>query len=139
MDPDGIDAEEADYLYVAASGLPGAGMGLFAAITLYKDEVIAHYRGERLAPEEAQRREALGEDRYFMMLPDGGVLDPARTKEGMAKYANDADGPSGAGGRNNAVISLDDEGEVCLRALRRIRPGEEILCAYGKRYWKKHG
>lgn len=138
MDPDGIDADEADYLYVATSGLPGAGKGLFTAIALYRDEIIARYRGERLGAGEAERRAAKGEDRHFIMLPDGGVLDPART-EGMAKYANDARGPSEAAFRNNAAIALDDEGNVCLKALRGIRPGEEIFCAYGKRYWRKHG
>lgn len=138
MDPDRIEAGEADYLYTAPSGLAGAGTGLFTAITLYRGEIIAYYHGERLLPEEAERRAELGRDKHFIILPDGGVLDPARV-EGMAKYANDARGPSSTGRRNNASIGLDDEGRVCLRALRTIKPGEEIFCAYGRNYWRRHG
>lgn len=138
MDPDGIQIEEEDYLYTAPSGLPGAGQGLFTAITLYKDEVIAIFHGERLSAKEASDRAANGLDRYFMELPDGTTLD-AMGVEGFAKFANDALGNSGSALRNNAMIALDDDGRVCLRAKRRIRVGEEVLCGYGKRYWLRHG
>lgn len=138
MDPDGIASPEADYLYTAPSGLVGAGQGLFTAIPLYKDEVIAVFHGERLSTEEARVRAALGLDRYFMELPEGTTLD-AMEAEGFAKFANDAKGSASTSLRNNAKIALDDDGQVCLRATRRIREGEEVLCGYGKRYWQRHG
>ena len=138
MDPDGIPLQEEDYLYTALSGLPNAGQGLFTAIPLYKNEVIAIFRGERLSAAEAGDRAAQGLDRYFMELPDGTILDAMDVK-GFAKFANDAQGSTGIALRNNAVIALDDGDRVCLRATRRIRSGEEVLCAYGKRYWKRHG
>ena len=138
MDSDGIPNEEEEYLYTALSGLPGAGQGLFTAITLYKDEVIALYRGERLSAREAGDRATQRLDRYFMELPDGTTLD-AMAVEGYAKFANDAKGSAETALRNNAVIAMDDSGKVCLRAIRRIRTGEEVLCGYGKRYWRRHG
>ena len=138
MDPDGIPIDEADYLYTALSGLPGAGQGLFTALLLYKDEVIAIFRGEKLSVKQARERAVQGLDRYFMELPDGTTLD-AMGIEGFAKFANDAQGSSGTALRNNAVIALDDGDRVCLRAARRIRVGEEVLCGYGKRYWERHG
>ncbi len=138
MDPDGIPLQEEDYLYTAISGLPGAGQGLFTAVTLYKDEVIAIYHGERLSTKEAAQRAEQGLDRYFMELPDGTTLD-AMGVQGFAKFANDAQGSASTTLRNNAKIALDDSGQVCLRATRRIREGEEVLCSYGKRYWVRHG
>ncbi|MEO8732952.1 MAG: SET domain-containing protein [Flavobacteriales bacterium] len=138
MDPDGIPLKEEDYLYTGLSGLPDAGQGLYTAIPLYKDEVIAIFHGERLSATEAGDRAAQGLDRYFMELPDRTTLDAMGVK-GFAKFANDAKVSAGTALRNNAVITLDDSDRVCLRATRRIRVGEEILCGYGKRYWKRHG
>ncbi len=138
MDPDGISLPEKDYLYTALSGLPGAGQGLFTAIPLYKDEVIAIFHGERLSAKDASGRASQGLDRYFMELADGTTLDAMGVK-GFAKFANDAKGSAGTALRNNALIILDDSDRVCLRATRCIRVGEEVLCGYGKRYWKRHG
>ena len=138
MDPDSIPLQEEDYLYTAISGLPGAGQGLFTALPLYKDEVIAIFHGERLSAKEAEERATQGLDRYFMELPDGTTLD-AMGVQGFAKFANDAQGSESTSLRNNAKIALDDDGQVCLRATRRIREGEEVLCGYGKRYWQRHG
>ncbi len=138
MDPDGISLAEEGYLYTAPSGLPGAGQGLFTAIPLYKDEVIAIFHGERLSAKEASDRAAQGLDRYFMELPEGTTLD-AMGVQGFAKFANDAKGSANTSLRNNAKIALDDSGQVCLRATRRIGVGEEVLCGYGKRYWQRHG
>ena len=74
MDDDAIDAPEEDYLYVAPSQLPGAGLGLYTAIPIHKGEVFAVFAGELLGPEEAARRAAEGNDRYFINLPDGRLL-----------------------------------------------------------------
>ncbi len=139
MEPEPIPAPEADYLYIAASGIAGAGHGLYTAIEIHRGELIARYHGERLSQAEAARRAAMGQDRYFMELPDGGILDTGPV-EGFAKYANDARPVKGAGGAaNNARITLDGHGTPCLMATRRIRAGQEVLCNYGRRYWARHG
>ena len=56
----------------------------------------------------------------------------------FAKYANDATGFSKSDFKNNAKISLDDKGNVCLIATRKIKQEEEIFCSYGRKYWQKH-
>jgi len=131
-----IDAPESDYLYVATSQLPNAGNGLYTAIDIFKEERIAIFNGEKLSEFQAAARAIEGIDQYFMVLPDGCILDCINT-DGFAKYANDATALNSEG-KNNAKIAFDDEYNVCLIALRRIKKGEEIFCSYGKAYWKKH-
>jgi len=132
-----IDAEESDYLYIKTSQLPHAGNGLYTAIVIYKDERIAVFKGEKRTEKQAAAIAAKGQDQYFIVLPDGGILD-SMPVFCFAKYANDAAGPAKSNFKNNAVITLDDNDQVCLIALRTIKAGEEVFCAYGKRYWNKH-
>ena len=40
-----IEAQETDYLFIKTSQLVNSGNGLFTAITIYKDEVISHFKG----------------------------------------------------------------------------------------------
>ncbi len=135
---DSIDALESDYLYVAASQLPGSGNGLYTATDIYKDEIIAVFKGEILTDRQIALRIKKGEDKYFISMPDGSIMDSMKTKC-FAKYANDAEGFSKSPYRNSGKIVLDDEENVCIIAIRNIRSREEIFCGYGKRYWKKHG
>lgn len=138
MDDDAIDAPEEDYLFVGPSQLPEAGRGLYTAIPIHKGEIIAVYAGELLGAEEAARRAAAGEDRYFINLPDGRLLDSMHT-DCLAKYANDAAGPGGSPFANNARIALNSKGRPCLVATRTIKSGAELFCGYGKAYWRRHG
>lgn len=134
--PETIDAPESDYLYRDCSGIAGAGEGLYTAIRIYRNEVISVFQGERISDEEADKRVAAREDGYFVSMLDGSIMD-ARLVDGFAKYANDASGLSVGQFKNNALITLNEGGEVCLLALRNIRAGEEIFCSYGKRYWAR--
>src|SRR5512133_3778137 len=128
-----IDAREGDYLYILESRLPAAGKGLFTALPLYRDEVIAIFRGKILSEEAAAAAAAIGRDGCFVNLPDGTIMD-SRPVFCFAKYANDAVGLGKSAWKNNARITLDEDGRVCLAASRKIAAGEEILCSYGKRY-----
>ena len=133
---DQIDAAESDYLYVETSQLPKAGKSLYTAIDIYKDERIAIFTGQKLTALEAADRAANDLDQYFMVLPNGHILDCHNT-DGFAKYANDASAHR-SGAKNNAKITIDEELNVSLISLRHIKAGEEIFCGYGKPYWKKH-
>lgn len=136
-DSNQIDCEESDYLYVKESQLPNSGNGLFTAIELYKDEIIAVFKGEILSDEEAKIRMISKNDAYFMNLLNGKILD-CKNIDGFAKYANDASGFSKSDFKNNCKITLDENGNICLVAIKKIKIGDEIFCDYGKRYWKKH-
>lgn len=133
-----IEAVEDDYLYVKTSQLANAGQGLFTAIPIYKDEVVAKFEGEILSAAEAKKRAERGVDKYFVNLLNGSIMDSMQTKC-FAKYANDVKGAEQSLFKNNTKIALDDNDDVCLIAIKKIKLGEEIFCNYGKSYWAKHG
>jgi len=132
--PEKIDARESDYLYVSKSRIAGAGDGLFTSIEIYENEIISVYKGEILSESEVADRVKDKKDHYFINLLDGTIMDSLNVK-GFAKYANDAEGLSATPFDNNAQITLDEDGKVCLVAIRDIKVGEEIFCGYGKKYW----
>lgn len=134
-DQNKIQAEEEDYLYIKTSQLLNSGNGLFTAIDIYKEEIISIFKGEILSDAEAKIRAKNNTNQYFMNLLNGSILDCKNT-DCFAKYANDASGFSKSEFKNNAKITLDDNENVCLMAIRKIKSGEEIFCDYGKRYWK---
>ena len=131
-----IDAVESDYLYIETSQIPNSGNGLFTAIEIYKDEMIAVFKGEYLNEFQAKDIAEKGNDRYFLMMPDGSTLDSLHS-DCFAKFANDASINSETILRNNSKIAFDDDGQVGLIASRKIKSGEEIFCSYGKAYWNK--
>jgi SET domain-containing protein len=137
-DQNKIQAKESDYLYIQTSQLPNSGNGLFTAIEIFKEEIISVFYGEILTSEKSKIRAKSGNDAYFMNLLNGKILDCKNT-DCFAKYANDAGGFSKSEFKNNAKITLDENNNVCLIAIRKIKSGEEIFCDYGKKYWKKHG
>jgi uncharacterized protein len=132
-----IEAPEADYLYKKKSQIPDSGRGLFTAIDIYKDEIIAFFKGEILTYTQAEQRAQEGRDKYFINLPDGSIMDSMNVKC-FAKYANDAKGSVSSKFKNNAVITINEQDKVCIKATRNIKANEELFCGYGVRYWKKH-
>lgn len=132
-----IDAAESDYLYISPSQIPDSGQGLFTAIDIYKDETIAIFKGKILTDLQAKKGAKDGNDRYFINLLDGSIMDSMNVKC-FAKYANDANGLTPSVFKNNALITLDDNDRVCLMAIRNIKAGEELFCSYGKKYWNKY-
>ena len=132
--PDNIDAKEADYLYLKSSGILGAGNGLYTSIKIYKNEVISLFKGDILSDKEAKQRANKNLDGYFISMLNGSIMDSNHVKC-FAKYANDAEGMAILKFKNNSKISLNEDNNVCLVALRNIASGEEIFCGYGKKYW----
>ena len=132
-----IEAKEDDYLYVKSSQLPNAGKGLFTAINIYKGETISVFKGEILTEAQIKYRVNKGDDKYFISLLDGTIMD-SMSVDCYAKYANDANGSSNTKFKNNAKIAIDEDDNVCITATRNIKTGEELFCSYGTRYWNKH-
>jgi hypothetical protein len=133
-----IDAKEEDYLYIQKSQIENSGNGLFTAIEIYKEEIISIFKGKIITITEAESIVNLNEDKYFINLLDGTILD-SNTVDCFAKYANDSNGFIKSNYKNNSKITLDESNNVCLVATKNIKSNEEIFCSYGKRYWKKHG
>lgn len=132
-----IEAPEADYLYIKPSQIVDAGNGLFTAIDIYKNEIITLFKGEIITDKEAEQRAKQNNNRYFINMLDGSVMDSMHT-DCFAKYANDAKGLISSPFKNNAIITLDNCNNVCLKAIKKIKAGEEVFCSYGKAYWNKH-
>ena len=132
-----IEAPESDYLYIQDSQITNAGKGLFTAIDIYPNEIISIFKGEILTDSEAQKRVSEGNDRYFINMLDGSILDSMHV-DCFAKYANDAEAFSKLEFKNNSKITLDDDDNVCIVATKKIKSQQEIFCSYGVKYWKKH-
>ncbi len=133
-----IDAKEEDYLYIQKSQIENSGNGLFTAIEIYKEEIISVFKGRILTNNEAASIVLLNNDKYFINLLDGTILD-SNTVDCFAKYANDSNGFIKSKYKNNSKIALDESNNVCLIATKTIKSNEEIFCSYGQKYWKKHG
>jgi hypothetical protein len=129
-----IDALEEDYLYTDVSQIENAGMGLYSAIKIYKNEIIAVFKGEIINDAEQLVRINKNIHSYFVVLINGKIMDSMNTVC-FAKYANDANGISESLFKNNSFISLDEKDRPCIVASRTIKIGEEIFCNYGDNYW----
>ncbi|TXI64278.1 MAG: SET domain-containing protein-lysine N-methyltransferase [Flavobacterium sp.] len=110
---------------------------MFTAIDIYPNEIISLFKGEILSNKEAQKRVSEGNDRYFINMLDGSILDSMNV-DCYAKYANDAEAFSKLAFKNNSKITLDDDDNVCIVATKKIKSQQEIFCSYGAKYWKKH-
>jgi SET domain-containing protein len=107
-------------------GRSRTGLGLFATTRIDKGAFIIEYRGRRVANEEAKRLEARG-NRYMFELDNRFTLDGS-SRRNVARYANHSCRPNA----ESDVL----HGKVILRAIRRIRPGEEITYDYGHEYFE---
>src|SRR5262245_40987312 len=106
-------------------GRSNTGLGLFATLLITKGDVIAEYSGRRIRHAEAERREA-GGNRYVFEINSRWSIDGS-SRRNIARYANHSCRP-------NAESDLV-EGRIVLRAIKTIRPGDEITYDYGREYF----
>ena len=132
---DALELPENDYLYIQISQIENAGFGLFTAINIYKNEIIAIFKGEILSNKEAKIRALNNQDAYFINLLSGKIMD-SMLVNCFAKYANDANG-SINNFKNNAQIQMTDNNKIAIVATKNIKASSEIFCSYGKKYWLK--
>jgi SET domain-containing protein len=107
-------------------GRSRTGLGLFATAAIEKGAFIVEYRGRRIANALAKRLEARG-NRYMYELNSRWTVDGS-SRRNIARYANHSCRP-------NAESDLV-RGKVILRAIKRIRPDEEITYDYGEEYFE---
>jgi uncharacterized protein len=106
-------------------GRSRTGLGLFATTCIDKGAFIVEYRGRRIANAQAKRLEARG-NRYMFELDNRFTLDGS-SRRNVARYTNHSCRPNA----ESDVV----RGKVVLRAIKRIRPGEEITYDYGREYF----
>jgi len=102
------------------------GFGLFALRPIKKREKIAEYKGARVNAEEAGRLERRG-NRYLYEINKQITID-GTPRGNVARYANHSCNPN--------AETFTYGGRVFIRALRRIKPDEEITYDYGNDYLK---
>lgn len=100
-----------------------AGLGLFAAEDIPKEQLIIEYTGDRVTDDEANERGG----RYLFQVTSNLVID-GKGRENIARYINHACKP-------NAEAEHDeDEDRIYIRACKNIKLGDEITYDYGKEY-----
>lgn len=100
-----------------------AEQGLFAAETISKGQLIIEYTGERISDAESEERGG----RYLFQVKPDLVIDGSHPSH-TARYINHACAP------NAEAEHETTEDRVYIRAVRKIRQGEEITINYGEEY-----
>lgn len=104
-----------------------AGLGLFATKPIKKGDFVIEYTGERITPEESDRRGG----KYLFTVTKDLVLD-AKGREHTARYINHSCRP-------NCYAEVDeDEEKINIYTKRNIDTGEELSYDYGKEYFDDH-
>jgi SET domain-containing protein len=107
-------------------GRSTTGLGLFATAEIAKGAFIVEYKGHRISTAQAARLEARGA-RYLYEINRRRTVDGA-TRRNIARYANHSCRPNA----ESDVV----RGKVILRAIKTIKPGDEITYDYGEEYFQ---
>lgn len=112
-----------DYRPSVAVKRSSAGLGLFAAEDIKKDQLIIEYIGDRISSAEAERRGG----RYLFEVTDELTID-GKERGNVARYINHACKP------NAEAEHETTEDRIYVRAIKNIKAGEEITYDYGEQY-----
>ncbi|NBJ10077.1 SET domain-containing protein-lysine N-methyltransferase [Microvirga sp. SYSU G3D207] len=105
-------------------GRSETGLGLFATDVIEKGTFIIEYVGPRITSEEVQRRR---NTRYLFEINSRWTIDGS-PRWNTARYINHSCRPNA-----QATVS---RGRIRIRAIKRIKPGDEITYNYGKNYFE---
>jgi uncharacterized protein len=107
-------------------GRSRTGLGLFATEPIKKRAFIVEYKGRKLTTEQADILEARG-NRYLYEINSRWTID-GTTRKNLGRYANHSCRP------NAESHSIGHT--VIIRAIKNIKPGDEITYDYGSDYYK---
>ena len=121
--PDSTAASNGRRTQVRASGVHGK--GVYATRPIKAGEKVLEYQGEIITWRQALKRHPHDPDQpnhtFYFHLDDGHVID-AKSSRAPAKWVNHSCHPN---------MEADQEGmRVFLKALRDIKPGEELFYDY---------
>jgi uncharacterized protein len=105
-------------------GRSHTGLGLFATADIARGAFIIAYLGRRISHAQAERLEARG-SRYIFEINGRWSLDGS-SRRNIARYANHSCRPNA---ESDVVM-----GNMILRAIKAIKPGDEITYDYGEEY-----
>ena len=104
---------------------PIHGRGVYALRPLHKGRRLIEYLGERITPEEADRRyddDALEIPHTFLFTVDKHTVIDAAVDGNEARYINHSCDPN--------CEAVDDDGRIFIEVIRSIRPGQELTYDY---------
>ncbi|WP_445503756.1 SET domain-containing protein [Microvirga sp. G4-2] len=104
-------------------GRSETGLGLFATDEIEKGTFIIEYLGPKISNAEVHRRRST---RYLFEVNSRWTIDGS-PRWNTARYINHSCRPNA-----EAVVS---RGRIRIKAIRRIKPGDEITYNYGKNYF----
>jgi len=107
-------------------GRSKTGLGLFATDIIAKGTLIAVYRGRYLRNEQADKLADRG-NKYLYEINNRWTIDGSNRRN-LARYANHSCRP-------NAESDVTRQKKVIIRAIKKIRPGDEITYDYGEDYF----
>jgi len=91
-----------------------------------KNQLIIEYTGDRITQKEADKRGG----KYLFEVTDNLVIDGS-SRQNLARYLNHSCKP-------NAEAEHDEEDDrIYIRAIKKIKAGEEITFHYGETYVKE--
>ena len=105
-------------------GRSKTGLGLFATKPIRKRAFIVAYTGRKITDKESERCEARGA-RYIFELSKKWAIDGSSHRN-LGRYANHSC-------RGNAEADIR-KGNIFIKAMRAIKPGQEITYHYGRDY-----
>lgn len=104
-------------------GRSRTGLGLFAVKPIKKRSIIVFYTGRRLRTKDTE--ELQDHNRYLYEINSRWTIDGS-PRSNLGRYANHSCRPN---------AESDTRGnQIFIRALRNIRPDEEIVYHYGRDY-----
>lgn len=124
------------WLEVKQSGLPNAGLGLFAKRTFRKGQRITEYKGVLKKWREVAHEDGI--NTYLMRVNRFWAIDAKPAVQTFGRYANDAAGTTGKSASHNNAIYVTEGRRCFLEAAKDIQPGDEILVDYGNEFWQIH-
>lgn len=128
-----VDLYEQDKVYVAQSGIPGAGEGLFTRKELPSNSVISFYNGVRLSHEEVDSREWSLND-CTITLDEDVVLDVPQEYTALDKYCATLGHKANHARTPNCEYVLFDHprfGEIkAIKTICNVDKDCELTCDY---------
>jgi SET domain-containing protein len=104
-------------------GRSRAGLGLFACVPIRKGQFILRYNGRKIPTDSADDLDT----RYLFEINTRWTIDGA-TRRNRARYINHSCRP-------NAEVYFVKH-IIKIRAIRNIKPGDEITYHYGRNYFE---
>jgi SET domain-containing protein len=103
-------------------GRAKAGLGLFARVAIKKGQFIVRYKGKKIRTETTEDLDT----RYLFEINNRWTIDGAN-RSNRARYINHSCRP-------NAEVYIVQH-VIKIRAIRNIKPGDEITYHYGRNYF----